>query len=457
MVESEPLRRSGEQKVLDAVRSASKPLLGSSGDYDTLLKTIGDARFVLIGEASHGTQEFYNERARITRRLIEEKGFHAVAVEADWPDAYRVNRYLRGHGDGDTPLEALGNFTRFPLWMWRNEVVLDFIADLAEFNATVPEQRRAGFYGLDLYSLYGSMAAVIEYLEDVDPEAAKRARNRYGCLEFSDPDPQRYGMEASFGIREPCEDEVVAQLVDLLKQPGQYTKREDAGQDEFFFAEQNARLVVNAEAYYRAMFQGGRTSEYNTWNMRDTHMADTLDALDQHLTRQRGEPARIVVWAHNSHLGDARATEMGEERGELNLGQLTRQRHGRESFLIGLTTYSGTVTAARNWDEPGQVRRVRPALPDSLEELLHHAAEDFWVDLRDDTPAVEALRSPRLERAIGVIYRPETERWSHYFHSRVSEQFDALLHFDETSAIIPLDRTSSWDTEDAPDTYPSGI
>jgi erythromycin esterase-like protein len=445
-----------EVRDAESVRAAMQPLTGASGDYDALLDKIGNARFVLIGEASHGTHEFYNERARLTRRLIDEKGFHAVAVEADWPDAYRVNRYLRGHGHDDDPLRSLGDFTRFPRWMWRNNVVLRFITDLAEHNATVPEDRHVGFYGLDLYSLYGAASAVIQYLEGVDAEAASRARDRYGCLEFFAPDPQRYGMEAAFGLREPCEDDAIRQLVELQRKAGEYANRDgETAEDELFFATQNARLVVNAEAYYRAMFRAGRES---TWNLRDTHMADTLDALEQHLSQRHGEPAKIVVWAHNSHLGDARATEMGEDRSELNLGQLTRERHGAETFIIGLTTYTGTVTAADDWDGPAEFKRVQPGLHGSLEALLHDAGNgtNFWLDLRGDADLRASLREPRLERAIGVIYRPQTERWSHYFNSRVADQFDALLHFDETTALQPLDRSSGSEEGGLPDTYPSG-
>lgn len=430
------------------------PLTGADSDYDALLESIGNARFVLIGEASHGTHDFYAHRARITERLIREKGFIAVAAEADWPDAYQVNRHLMG-GDGESPLQALEEFRRFPLWMWRNTVVRDFVRDLKAYNEEVVAKSRAGFYGLDLYSLHGSIAAVIEYLEGVDPDAAQRARDRYGCLESPDSEPQRYGMEASFGVREPCEDEAVAQLVELLRRAGDYTHRdgENAG-DEFFFAEQNARLVVDAEAYYRAMFRGGRD---DTWNRRDTHMADTLDALDKHLTRRNRKPAKIVVWAHNSHLGDARATDMGWERGELNLGQLTRTRHGEETFIVGFTTYTGTVTAANDWGAPARRMRVLPALAGSLEARLHAMGDgqDFVLDLRDQEAVPMALREKLLERAIGVVYRPSTERWSHYFHCDVAKQFDALIHLDTTSALEPLDRTSGWQIE--PDTFPTGI
>jgi erythromycin esterase-like protein len=263
-------------------------------------------------------------------------------------------------------------------------------------------------------------------------------------------------MEATFGLREPCEADAVAQLVDLQRKAGEYLRGDgQPAEDELFFATQNARLIVNAEAYYRAMFRAGRDS---TWNLRDTHMADTLDALDEHLTRKQGEPAKIVVWAHNSHLGDARATEMGEERNEVNLGQLTRQRHGRDTFLVGLSTYTGTVTAANDWDGPAETKRVLPGLHGSLEALLHDAGggSNFWLDLRDDARLRHALEAPRLERAIGVIYRPQTERWSHYFHCRAAEQFDALLHFDETRALQPLDRTPGTEEGELPDTYPSG-
>jgi erythromycin esterase-like protein len=454
----------GRRTAVEAVRDAARPLLGGSGDYDDLLDRIGDARFVLLGEGSHGTHEFYKERARITRLLIEKKGFHAVAVEADWPDALRVNRFLKGTGD-ETAQDALQEFERFPQWMWRNFVVLDFLTDLAVWNSSVPADRRVGFYGLDLYSLYGSMAAVVDYLEKVDPEAARRARDRYGCLEFhgNDPEvaPQRYGSAVAYGVQEPCEDEVINQLTDLLRKSGEYEKRDGDGvtpADEFFFAEQNARLVVNAEHYYRAMFRGGRDE---TWNLRDTHMADTLDALAAHVGRQVGGPAKIAVWAHNSHLGDARATEMGTSRDELNLGQLVRERHGRESYSIGFTTYHGTVTAASDWGGRAERMRVRAGLPGSFDSLFHEArgGESFWLDLRDPSLA-GALREPMLERAIGVIYRPRTERWSHYFEASLPLQFDAVLHFDETRAVEPLERNPVWEEGETPgtmETFPTGI
>ena len=441
----------------EVVREAAFPLSGAAGEYDRLLELIGDARFVLLGEASHGTHEFYRARAEITQRLIAERGFTVVAVEADWPDAYRVNRWVRGLGDEPGAVEALGGFRRFPSWMWRNRDVVDFVAWLRAHNdALPPDAARAGFYGIDLYSLYGSIGAVIEYLERVDPEAAKRARGRYGCFEHFREDSQAYGYASSFGVAEPCEDDVVEQLVELQRRAGEYAGRDGRlAEDEFFYAEQNARLVLNAERYYRAMFQG----RVSSWNLRDRHMAETLDALVAHFDRQGdgGARTRVVVWAHNSHLGDARATEMGEG-GELNVGQLVRERWGGEAVLIGFSTYSGTVTAASNWDEPPQLKQVRPALPGSYEALFHEVGlPRFLLPLRGDGAAPAALREPRLERAIGVIYRPETERFSHYFHARLPDQFDAVLHFDETRAVEPLERDAPPSGDEAPETFPSAV
>ncbi len=311
---------------------AARPLEGAAGDYDALLDLIGDARFVLLGEASHGTHEFYSERAEITKRLILEKGFTAVAVEADWPDAYRVNRYVRGQSDDADADAALGGFRRFPTWMWRNRVVLDFVEWLREHNGAGGGAGQAGFYGLDLYSLHTSIEAVLSYLDRVDPEAARRARSRYSCFEHFGENTQAYGYATSFGMAESCEQEVLGQLSEMRRRASEYASRDGrVAEDEFFFAEQNARLVKNAEEYYRSMFSGRAES----WNKRDRHMAETLDALVGHLGRA-GRPAKVVVWAHNSHLGDARATEMGEG-GELNVGQLVRERYAGEGVVVVLS------------------------------------------------------------------------------------------------------------------------
>jgi len=442
--------------LINAIRETAHPLTGATTDYDPLMNLIGDARFVLLGEASHGTHEFYQARAEITKRLITEKGFVAVAVEADWPDAYRVNRYVRGLNDDPTARDALAGFKRFPIWMWRNTDVLDFIEWLRAHNTGLPpDARKTGFYGLDLYSLHASIEAVISYLEKVDPEAAKRARYRYSCFEHFGEDTQAYGYAAGFNLSKSCEDEVVAQLIELQQHTADYAKRDGwVAEDEFFYAEQNARLAKDAEEYYRTMFSG----RVSSWNLRDRHMTETLEALVAHLDREGGG-TKVVVWAHNSHVGDARATSMGSE-GELNIGQLVRERHGRETVLVGFSTYTGTVTAASDWGAPLERKRVRPALPGSYEALFHQVGlSNFLLPSPNDSQAANALRGPRLERAIGVIYLPRTERVSHYFHARLPEQFDAVLHFDETRAVEPLDRTTQWEVGETeiPETYPWAV
>jgi erythromycin esterase-like protein len=439
--------------VTAVIRDAAHPIVGSAHDYDALLPLMRDAQVVLLGEASHGTHEFYRERARITRQLIEEEGFSAVAVEADWPDAYRVNRWVLGVSEDHSALDALGGFGRFPRWMWRNRDVLAFVTWLREHNRSQPEARRVGFYGLDLYSLFASMQEVIRFLENVDPEAATRARYRYSCFDAFGEDTQAYGYAAEFGVSRSCEDQAVQQLIELQRRAAELAKRDGmVPEDELFHAEQNARLVKNAEEYYRTMFRG----RVESWNLRDRHMAETLEALVIHLGRTRGR-ARVVVWEHNSHIGDARATAMGN-MGEWNVGQLARERFGQQSALIGFTTYQGTVTAASDWDAPAERKRVRPALPGSFEGLFHSIGmNDFLLPLRDDPRLREALAETRLERAIGVIYRPETERVSHYFEARLPQQFDAVIHFDETRAVEPLDRTSGWEKGEPPETFPTGL
>jgi erythromycin esterase-like protein/predicted phosphoribosyltransferase len=422
------------------IRAEAMPAAEGAPADGVLFDVVGDAQLVLIGEASHGTSEFYTARAHMTRRLIEEKGFCAVAAEADWPDAYRVNRYVRGRSDDATAEEALRGFERFPTWMWRNTAVLDFVGWLREHNDRTG--REAGFYGLDLYSMYRSVHEVISYLDRVDPAAAARARERYACFDhFSGDNAQVYGFAAAFGAGEGCEREVVGQLADMQRHALEYSRRDGLiAEDELFYAEQNARTVHAAEEYYRTMFSGRASS----WNLRDRHMADTLDALARHLGRQRGTPQKIVVWAHNSHLGDARATETAA-RGELNVGQLARERHPGRCCLIGFTTYTGTVTAADDWEGPAERKWVRPALADSIEELLHEIGQkELLLSFGAAPRATEALRSARLERAIGVIYRPETERQSHYFQARAADQFDALIHVDETRALEPLERMPRW-------------
>ncbi|MBW4646420.1 MAG: erythromycin esterase family protein [Goleter apudmare HA4340-LM2] len=440
---------------INVVRESAYPLTGAAADYNPLMNLIGDAHFVLIGEASHGTHEFYEQRAEITKRLIQQKGFTAVAVEADWPDAYRVNLYVQHINDDPTPAEALADFQRFPAWMWRNTDVLHFVNWLREYNDDLPRNAaRAGFYGLDLYSMYASIEAVLNYLNRVDPEAAQRARYRYSCFEHFDEDTQHYGYAAGFGLTPSCEQGALEQLQELQRRSAEYIQKGGRlAADEYFYAEQNARLVKNAEAYYRSMLQG----RVSSWNIRDRHMAETLDQLVAHLSHQQGKPAKVVVWEHNSHLGDARATDMGKI-GEVSVGQLVRERYGRDAVLIGFSTYTGTVTAASDWGETPELKVVRPALPDSYEALFHETGRPrFLLQLRDDNRAISFLRKKRLERAIGVIYLPETERISHYFYACLPEQFDAVIHIDDTRAVQPLDRTAYQEMKEPPETFPFAV
>ncbi|WP_342114992.1 erythromycin esterase family protein [Pseudoduganella sp. OTU4001] len=436
-----------------ALQREARPL-ETAEDFEFLLECIGDATLVQLGEATHGTREFYRLRADISKRLIVDKGFDAIAVEADWPDALRVSRYVQHMGDDMSADQALSGFKRFPQWMWRNHETVDLVNWLRLHNLHVASPaRRCGFYGLDLYSLEQSMHAVIAYLEQADPEAAARARERYSCIDHFAEDPQRYGYATSFGMKPHCEEAVLRQLVDMNRKANEHL-RTGMVPDEFFYAQQNARVTRNAEVYYRAMFRGRDES----WNVRDSHMAETLQALREHIGQGIGRPARIVVWAHKSHLGDARATEMGEH-GQLNLGQLVRERYRpQDSFLLGFTTHAGSVTAASDWDGPAELKPVVPSRPDSVERLLHEVGMPvFLLPLRGRGSALARVDGRLLERAIGVIYRPDTERLSHYFHADAARQFDALIHVDRTTALTPLERSALWQHEEPAETYPSGL
>ncbi|CAA9515912.1 MAG: Protein-L-isoaspartate O-methyltransferase [uncultured Solirubrobacteraceae bacterium] len=425
-----------------------RALSGAPQDYYPLVRRARDASYVLLGEASHGTDEFYRARVEITKRLITEERFTLVAVEADWPHAHRVNCFVRGASDDTSAEQALGDFRRFPSWIWRNTVVAEFVTWLREYNDSLPAgARKVGFYGLDLYSLYTSMEEVVRYLEDVDPDAAGRARERYACFGHFGRDPRAYARQTGLRGAQSCEPGAVEQLVELRRLAAARAARRDGPPDEDrrFHAEQNARLVVDAEAYYRAVYGGGQES----WNLRDRHMAQTLEELVAHV-RRRERTAKAVVWEHNSHVGDARATDM-RELGQLNVGQLMRERHGTQAFSVGFTTYTGTVTAASAWGGPAQRSHVRPALPGSWEDVLHEQGlPALLIDARK-------LEGSGLERGIGVVYRPETELLSHYFHARLGEQFDAVIHIDETHAVEPLERTSEWERGELPDTYPWGV
>lgn len=451
-------RTASRESLVDLGRTA-RAIEGRDDDYDELLDLVADRRVVLIGEASHGSAEFYRERARITERLIEEHGFTVVAVEADWPDADRANRYVMGDFDDGTAVEALGDFRRFPTWMWRNTEVVRFIDWLRHHNDGIGDpQRKVRFQGLDLYSLRTSMDAVVAYLDRVDPDESRRARARYACFDHVGAEGQAYGFALAYERAVPCESEVVTQLVELRRHASDYLQRDGwIEEDQLFSAEQNAVVVRDAEEYYQQMYR----ADVSSWNLRDRHMAATLDAVLDHFDRQVGH-TKVVVWEHNSHIGDARATGMSV-RGELNVGQLARQRYGKHAVaLIGLTTYDGEVTAAIDWGRPAQRRTVRAALPESYEHLLHELVLDglaparFWMPMAD-AGAATVLATPRLERAIGVIYRPETERASHYFPARLDQQFDIVVHLDRTSALQPLDDIAAWDPLEPPETYPTGI
>jgi len=426
------------------IREGAEPLPDiDDAAFGAMFDRFAEARVVLLGEASHGTSEFYRARAAITRRLIEQHGFTIVAVEADWPDAATIDRHVQ-HKPPRADAEPA--FQRFPTWMWRNTDVDAFVAWLREHNAGMADERRAGFYGLDLYNLNGSIRAVIYYLDRVDPAAAAVARERYGCLTPWKSDPAGYGRMALSEGYARCEEAVVSMLRDLFAKQRGYAA---ADGEDFLDAAQNARLVASAESYYRMMYYGSAES----WNLRDMHMFDTLELL----LAAKGADARAVVWAHNSHVGDARFTEMGQGRKELNVGQLVREQYGEQARLIGFGTHGGTVAAASAWDAPMEVKRINPSRPDSYERLCHDAGLGrFLLDLREgrNEPMRERLLEPRLERFIGVIYRPDTERWSHYSAAILPRQFDAFVWFDETSAVTPLPTVQRGGAEE---TYPFGL
>lgn len=422
------IRINNETAVVKLIGEAAHPVTGSERDYDPLMKSIGDARFVMLGEATHGTSEFYRERARITRRLIEEKGFDAIVLEADWTDVNRVNRYIQGEDKDKSAEQALSDFVRFPRWMWRNTDFRDFVSSLRTINTNSDSTNRAHIYGMDLYGLSNSVKAIIDYLKQVDPDAARSARKRYDCFNRFREQPQVYGLEVVNKTTRSCQKDVQQQFDELQRTAISETNKTD----ELFNALQNARVIKNAEAYYRTIYQRNISS----WNLRDQHMAETLEAIASHHETKSGKPAKIVVWAHNSHQGDARMTERAQV-GEHNVGQLIRQRYGNDSVLVGFTTYTGYVRAAREWGGYDERRKVRPALEGSYSALFHKTRiPNFLLILRGGGKVSEVLSSDRLERAIGVIYLPETERTSHYFHAKLSKQFDAVIHFDATTAVM---------------------
>jgi erythromycin esterase-like protein len=419
----------------EAIVRIARPIRGEQ-DLDQLLDQVRTARFVLIGDASHGSHEFYDLRGALTRKLISQRGFAAVAVDGDWPDALRVDRYVRRQGDDDSTYDALTAFERFPTWMWRNTDVAGFLEWLRAWNVHRSAELRTGFYGLDLYSLHASIRAVLSFLDETDARAARAARARYGAFDHAGAVLAHGGLHAWLGLADPCEDEVIAQLVEMQRRHTARSGRTPAG-DGWFHVMQTAHVIKDAEAYYRAMF-GGRSM---SWNLRDTHMADTLDLLADHLGT-KDQPAGLVVWAHNAHVGDARATAMADS-GEVTLGQLMRQRHPGEVALVGMTTYTGSVRCAHDWDDAAIAEPLLPSLPGSWEELFHQVgAQRFYVTAAALRRNV-GEREDRLHRTIGVVYRPEADRERHYYHARLADEFDLVIHVDTTHAVRPLESVVS--------------
>jgi erythromycin esterase-like protein len=414
------------------VREAAIPLTGNADDYDALIPMLAGARVVMLGEATHGTHEFYRERARITQRLIAEAGFSAVAIEGDWPDAYSVNQYVRGLSEDGSAEQALSSFTEFPRWMWRNQEIRDLVDWMRSHNEERPAADRAGFYGLDVYSLYESIDEVLAYLDNGNPSVAARVRPLYACFGSWRPEAQDYGAATRQGVS--CEAQA-AEALGEVSRLAEARPEDPAAAEAMFSALRNAHTVANAEQYFRTAYVG----HISTWNIRDQEMSDALVALEGHLRATSGREPKIVVWSHNTHTGDARVTEAGDQ-GEFNIGQLTRQRLGDDAFLVGFHTYTGTVFAASSWGAPGRVQSVRPALPGSYSRLFHATGiPDFLLVLRGAGETADALTEPpRLQRAIGVIYAPATERQSHYFMARLGQQFDAIVFLDTTRAVTPL-------------------
>ena len=433
-------------EVVEALRPLARPL-ASERDLDPLLERIGDARYVLLGEATHGTHEFYEWRARITRRLVEEKGFSFVAVEGDWPDCERINAYAKLCRDAPaSAFEALHAFDRWPTWMWSNREVLGLVGWLRTHNGRLPAERRVGFYGLDVYSLWESMVEVVRYLERVDPAAAERARGAYECFAPYGEEAEQYAWASS--LAPPgCGDEVARVLAELRNHASRYAY-EDGGREALFHAEQNALVAKNAEAYYRAMVSSGHAS----WNVRDGHMAETLDRL----MRFHGPSAKAIVWEHNTHVGDARYTDMADE-GEVNVGQLVRERHGAEGVVIvGFSTYEGTVIAGDSWGAPMRVMNVPPAREGSYEDALHRVGRGDSLYLFDEGPLAPVLLEPRGHRAVGVVYRPAFERYGNYVPTVLPRRYDALLYIERSRALEPLHTVERREAE-VPETYPAGV
>ena len=430
------------EPLTDRLRRIARPLVAEP-DLDPLIDRIGDARIVMLGEASHGTSEYYTWRQRISQRLITERGFSFIAVEGDWPDCYRVNRYVRQLAGPADAYDVLHAFARWPTWLWANEEVVSLVRWLYEHNRTRPEESRVGFYGLDVYSLWDSMHAVLEYLERIDPDAAAVARRAYGCFDPYHDDAQQYAMATAL-VPTSCEDEAVAMLRELRRRAPEY--REDDA-EAYFNAEQNALIARNAELYYRTMVRGGPDS----WNIRDQHMAETLGRL----LERYGPDAKGIVWEHNTHIGDARATDMAAA-GMTNIGQIAREQWGtRDVVLVGFSGFEGSVIAATSWGAPMEEMPVPPAVHDSWEALVHQSVGDDVLILTHELDGARDADRPRGQRAIGVVYHPYRERFGNYVPTLLPARYDALIHLERTSALRPLHMPARLDGE-VPETYPTG-
>lgn len=438
--------------LVAAVEGAAQPFEESMDSFDPIIKACANKEIVMIGAATHGTKEFYRLRADLTRRIIEEHHFDTLAVEADWPDAYTVNRYVLDQSDDINANEALGDFERFPVWLWRNREVERFVEWLKAYN--IERSVPVCFYGLDLYSMNTSIHSIISYLNGMDPLAARRARQRYACLDHFMDRPQAYAYATEFGLIESCEKHIVSQLEELRRKAWAYMRDNDpAVEDDYFSAVQNAQVVQNAEQYYRSLFRGRPDS----WNVRERHMFTTLENLTRHREKRLGRKPRIIIWAHNSHVGNAAAGEM-KKRGEFSLGQLARMTYDTRSLLIGFSTCRGKLVAASEWDTEAEIKKVAEPLHGSYEEIFHHVDhKQFFLDLRQESAAIELLKESRLQRAIGVIYKPQSERYSHYIYTSLPEQFDFMIHIDQTTAVQPLETVMRVHHGEMDETFPTGI
>jgi erythromycin esterase-like protein len=410
---------------------------------DALMEKIGDARIVMLGEASHGTHEYYIWRARLSKRLIEEKGFNFIAVEGDWPDCYRVNRYVKNlSGSGSSAPEVLQCFNRWPTWMWANWEIVSLVEWMHKHNRNKPLNERAGFYGLDVYSLWESLDELKKYLVHKDPETYQVAENAFKCFEPYSPEGQAYAR-ASYRSPISCEDEVIDLLSEVRRKMPLYNTDPEA----VFNAEQNAMVTADAEKYYRTMVRGNALS----WNVRDQHMYDTLDRL----LKFHGKGAKAIVWEHNTHIGDARATDMREEE-MFNIGELARKGYGdKDTFLIGFGSFSGEVVAARKWSGEMQRMPLPAAEKNSWEDILHKTGIDNMLLLSDDLAGISPFRSPVKHRAVGVVYHPELERMGNYVPSVIPERYDAFMYIDKTKGVHPLHIKP--DGGQMPETYPWGV